>query len=69
MGNLEFRDPVFLAFALLAPLVYWMASRAPSVVKYSSLGLLEHAPSSWRVRLLPLPARQCCRCGRFRWCQ
>ncbi len=56
MGHLEFRDPIFLAFGLLAPLVYWMASRAPSVVKYSSLRLLAGAPSSWRVRLLPLPA-------------
>ncbi len=56
MGGFEFRDPIFLAFGLLAPLVYALASRAPSVVKYSSLGLLSGAPSSWRVRLLPLPA-------------
>ncbi len=56
MGEFEFRDPVFLAFGLLAPLVYWMATRSPSVVKYSSLALLDHAPHSWRVRLLPLPA-------------
>jgi Ca-activated chloride channel family protein len=56
MGGLELRDPVLLAFALLAPLVYLLASRSPSVVKYSSLGLLENAPVSWRVRLQPLPA-------------
>jgi len=54
--GIEFRDPVFLAFALLAPLVYWLANRAPSVVRYSSLTLLESAPVSWRVRLVPLPA-------------
>ncbi len=56
MSGLELRDPAFLAFGLLAPLVFWLASRSPSVVTYSSLGLLEGAPSSWRVRLLPLPA-------------
>jgi len=55
MSGLELRDPVLLAFALLAPLVYWLASRSPSVVRYSSLGLLEGAPRSWRVRLQPLP--------------
>ncbi len=56
MGGLEFRDPVLLLFGLLAPVVYWLASRNPSVVKYSSLSLFESAPTSWRVRLLPLPA-------------
>jgi len=56
MGQLEFRDPIFLAFGLLAPLVYWLAARSPAVVKYSSLRLLAGAPASWRVRLLPLPA-------------
>jgi Ca-activated chloride channel family protein len=55
MSGLELRDPVLLAFALLAPLIYWLASRSPSVVRYSSLGLLEGAPLSWRVRLQPLP--------------
>lgn len=55
MGVPDLRDPVFLAFALLAPLVYVLASRSPSVVKYSSLGLLDDAPSSWRVRLQPVP--------------
>ncbi len=56
MGGFEFRDPAFLVFVLLAPLVYALATRAPSVVKYSSLDLLHGAPSSWRVHLLPLPA-------------
>jgi Ca-activated chloride channel family protein len=56
MGGFEFRDPIFLCFALFAPLVYWLASRAPSIVHYSSLTLLDGTPSSWRIRLLPLPA-------------
>ncbi|MBW1883897.1 MAG: VWA domain-containing protein [Deltaproteobacteria bacterium] len=56
MGEFEFRDPIFLAFALLAPLVYVLASRSASVVKYSSLSLLDGAPASWRVKLLPIPA-------------
>jgi Ca-activated chloride channel family protein len=56
MGGFEFRDPIFLAFALLTPLVYVLASRSPSAVKYSSLSLLDGAPASWRVRLLPIPA-------------
>jgi Ca-activated chloride channel family protein len=55
MGGFEFRDPIFLCFALLAPLVYWLATRAPSTVRYSSLTLLDDTPSSWRIRLLPLP--------------
>jgi Ca-activated chloride channel family protein len=55
MEGLEFRDPILLSAGLLAPLVYVAASRSSSVVKYSSLALLESAPSSWRTRLLPLP--------------
>lgn len=55
MGSLEFRDPFLLAIGLLAPLVYVLAARVPSVVEYSSLRLLAHAPRSWRARLLPLP--------------
>jgi Ca-activated chloride channel family protein len=56
MGGLEFRDPIFLLFGLLAPLVYWLAVRNPSVVKYSSLSVFEGAPISWRIRALPVPA-------------
>jgi Ca-activated chloride channel family protein len=56
MGGFEFRDPFFLVFGLLAPLVYALASSSPSTVRYSSLALLRSAPSSWRVKLLPLPA-------------
>jgi len=55
MEGLEFRDPILLSVALLAPLVYAAAARSSSVVKYSSLSLLEAAPASLRVRLLPLP--------------
>lgn len=56
MAGLEFRDPIFLLFGLLAPVVYLLAARSPSRIRYSSLSLLRDAPSSWRVRLLPLPA-------------
>lgn len=56
MTGLEFRDPLFLLLGLLAPLVFWAARRSPSVVRYSSLSLLDAAPGSWRVRLLPVPA-------------
>jgi len=56
VSGLEFRDPIFLLLALFAPLVYLMARRQPSVVRYSSLSLLASAPGSWRVALLPVPA-------------
>jgi Ca-activated chloride channel family protein len=56
VSGLEFRDPVFLLLALFAPLVYLLARRQPSVVRYSSLSLLASAPGSWRVALLPTPA-------------
>jgi len=56
LGGLELRDPWFLGIALLAPAVYWMASRLPSVVTYSSLALLDAAPRSLRSRLAELPA-------------
>ena len=55
MTNLEFRDPVFLVLLILAPLVFGLARRAPSHVGFSSLKLLEHAPDSWRARLLIVP--------------
>jgi Ca-activated chloride channel family protein len=55
VSQFEFRDPLFLAVGLLAPLVYVMASRLSSVVSFSSLGLFAEAPPSWRARLLPLP--------------
>jgi Ca-activated chloride channel family protein len=55
MSQFEFRDPLFLAIGLLAPLVYVLASRLSSVVLFSSLALFADAPPSLRARLLPLP--------------
>jgi Ca-activated chloride channel family protein len=55
-GNLELRDPLFLLTVLAAPLVYWLASRSPSAVTYSSTAILERAPHSLRQRLARLPA-------------
>lgn len=54
--NFEFSDPLLLLFALLAPLVYFQASRLPSVVHYSSLRLVESSRRSLRSRLVWLPA-------------
>jgi len=56
MGGLEFRDPIFLLLALLAPIVFVIARANGSVVRFSSLSLLTGMPGSWRIRLLPLPA-------------
>jgi Ca-activated chloride channel family protein len=50
------RDPWFLLFALLVPLVFVLASRLPTTVTYSSLALLDDAPRSPRVRLVRVPA-------------
>jgi Ca-activated chloride channel family protein len=52
----ELRDPLFLLAALLAPLVYSLASRLPATVTYSSLELVDAAPQSLRTRLARLPA-------------
>ena len=52
----EFRAPLFLLLALLAPGVGWWASRLPASLTYSSLGLVEHAPVSLRNRLAAIPA-------------
>lgn len=56
MNGLEFRDPAFLAFALLAPFVWALASRLPSVVTASTLSHFAGAPKSLRTRLAKLPA-------------
>ncbi|MBW2281480.1 MAG: VWA domain-containing protein [Deltaproteobacteria bacterium] len=56
MAELEFRDPLFLLAGLAAPAVWWLASRLPSSVTYSSLSLLDAAPASLRARLARLPA-------------
>jgi Ca-activated chloride channel family protein len=54
--NWEFRDPLFLLLALVAPLVFWVASRSGSAVRYSSLKIPDSGPRAWRVRLAKLPA-------------
>ena len=55
IGSWELRDPLFLLVALLAPAVYRLASRLPSVLIYSSLELVEGAPRSLRSRLVAVP--------------
>jgi Ca-activated chloride channel family protein len=56
MPEMEFRDPWLLAFALLAPIVYLLAARMPSVVTVSTLSHFDGAPRSLRSRLATLPA-------------
>ncbi|MDB4433158.1 VWA domain-containing protein [bacterium] len=56
MLDWELRDPLFLLTALLAPLVFLLASRLPATMTYSSLALVNHAPRSPRMRLERLPA-------------
>ncbi|QEF98208.1 von Willebrand factor type A domain protein [Stieleria maiorica] len=56
MGEIEFRDPAFLLLAILAPLVYWLARRTPSRIRYSSIAIVQGAPRSWRARLATAPA-------------
>ena len=55
MADFELRDPLFLVAALLAPVVYLLASRLPASVTYSSLVLVRGA-RSLRARLAWLPA-------------
>ncbi len=52
----EFRAPLFLLLAVLAPGVGWWASKLPASLTYSSLGIVEHAPVSLRNRLAAIPA-------------
>ncbi|MEZ6087656.1 MAG: VWA domain-containing protein [Pirellulaceae bacterium] len=56
MAEIEFRDPWFLLIALLAPIVYRLASQTRSVIAYSSLSILDVGQRTWRVRLAKLPA-------------
>ncbi|HYB99479.1 MAG TPA: VWA domain-containing protein [Candidatus Limnocylindrales bacterium] len=56
MPEIELRDPLFLLVGLLAPLVYLLAARLPSVLVYSDLVHVESAPRSLRARLARLPA-------------
>ena len=55
-GVWEFRDPLFLAAGLLAPIIYLVARRLPASLTYSSLALADAAPRSLRVHLSVLPA-------------
>jgi Ca-activated chloride channel family protein len=52
----ELRDPSFLVLLLLAPLVYWLASRSRSLLSYSTLSLVRGAGTTLRMRLAKLPA-------------
>ncbi len=52
----EFRDPLLLIVALIAPLIFVVASRSASAVRYSSLNIPDRSPRSWRVRLAKVPA-------------
>lgn len=56
MPDFELRDPLLLGFALLAPLVYALAARMPSVITVSTLSHFDGAPRSLRSRLARLPA-------------
>ena len=56
MPDFELRDPWLLAFALLAPIVYALAARLPSVVTVSTLSNFAGAPRSLCSRLARLPA-------------
>jgi Ca-activated chloride channel homolog len=56
MFDWELRDPWFLVLLAAAPLVYWLATRAPAVLGYSSLALFAHTTRSWRQRWARLPA-------------
>jgi len=56
LPDIELRDPILLAFALLAPIVYALAARLPSVLTISTLSHFDRAPRSLRARLARLPA-------------
>lgn len=52
----EFGDPWFLILLILAPLVFWLATRPTSLLGFSSSRLVVRAKRSWRQRLSHLPA-------------
>ncbi len=57
MFDLEFRDPWFLWFAGLAPVVYFLLTRSRQAeVSYSALVLLNRSPRTLRTRLANFPA-------------
>ena len=52
---LEFREPLLLLLALLTPLVFVLARRAPGRVVFSSFALLPRGHRGWRDRCAWLP--------------
>ncbi len=56
MFDWEFRDPLFLGVAVLAPLVYWWNVRSVASVQYSTLRLLDQTPASLRARFVGVPS-------------
>ena len=59
MFDWEFGDPWFLVLLILAPLVFWLATRPTSLLGFSSVSLLAQTSRSWRQRL-SVSARRCC---------
>lgn len=55
-ANFDFSNPLLLLFGLLSPIVFVQANRLPSVVRYSSLGLVRSQKRSFRSRLAWMPA-------------
>ncbi|MEM7164137.1 MAG: VWA domain-containing protein [Planctomycetota bacterium] len=55
MSSWEFHNAPLLALSALAPIVFWLASRAPGAVTFSNLDLLRKLPKSWKSRLAPVP--------------
>lgn len=55
LSGLEFAQPYFLLTALLAPYVYWRASRRVALATFSSLALVASSQRSLRERLGFLP--------------
>ena len=56
LAGFELRDPVFLLLAALALPVYYLASRLPSVVTYSSLAIVDDEETLMDLRLVEVAA-------------
>ncbi|MCG8418415.1 MAG: VWA domain-containing protein [Proteobacteria bacterium] len=54
--SIEFQQPWFLLFILLAVPVFWLVGRAGGRVVFSSFRLLPARAASWRARLAWLPS-------------
>ena len=50
-----FAQPIFLLFALLAPLAWWWSHRGSGRVVFSSLRALPAGGHTWRTRVAWLP--------------